>query len=112
MLWQLFPTPLKRRLSAEAKKTWDIAHSKAIASVMASLAGWAAGNPDTTKVTPTELREKEDLDARLEYLNAVNFEDPGPVCHTHTCHTMSAFLAVLLGLLATVLVSDTHWAQF
>lgn len=81
---QLFPNPLKKRLTAEAKKEWDIAHGKVVAGVMADLAGWAAANPETTKLTPAKLREKEDLDGRREYLNSFTFEDPGPVssyCH-------------------------------
>ena len=76
---QLFPKPLKKRLSVEAQKKWDEQHGKIVAEVTSELAEWVKANPDTAKLTAEQKLLKEELDARLAYLKSRKFEDHGPV---------------------------------
>eukprot|EP00040_Diaphanoeca_grandis_P014614 m.74252 g.74252 ORF g.74252 m.74252 type:complete len:1245 (+) comp24642_c0_seq1:95-3829(+) len=77
--YELFPSPLQNRLKADAKKKWNEKQANAIAAVSRQIVEWKRCNPDMAAVSPTELKKKKDLNARQDYLNNFEFDDPGPI---------------------------------
>ena len=78
--YDIFPDDLKRRLQAERQTRLDVEIAKYEALVRKDLAEWSEANNGSTNVDPDVLRQRDDLQARLDILSSKEWrKDPGPV---------------------------------
>jgi tripeptidyl-peptidase-2 len=82
--YELFPESLVNRVKAHRKIEFDKKLNKYMAEIRTQLSEWQEKYQDTTtytttnKPTPEQLRQKEDLQARMDVLNDKEWEDdPG-----------------------------------
>eukprot|EP00039_Didymoeca_costata_P004104 m.71341 g.71341 ORF g.71341 m.71341 type:complete len:1235 (+) comp12238_c0_seq1:40-3744(+) len=76
--FELFPKRLISRVNEDAKKEWDKQHRACQAAALDALSNWKKSHSSST-VSPEELKEKQELEAREAELAALKFNNPGPI---------------------------------
>ena len=76
--YEIYPGRLKNRLRVERQEKFDERQRITVTELERALAVWDAKHPQPTK---EQLKEREELDARLEQLGRLHdeYDDPGPV---------------------------------
>lgn len=94
--YHLFPTSLTTRLKTERKEAFEIHQRRAVNQVQADLVEWGCQN-GTTCTDPVNVKEKKELETRLEQLNelARAYEDHGPIYDAIVYHDGLAWRAAL-----------------
>ncbi|MEW4565254.1 S8 family serine peptidase [Bremerella sp. JC770] len=92
--YELFPGHLVPRLRSENRKPWDEAVRVKVEQLTRELEAFNKANP---KPKGTKLKEKKELEARLEELTKLgkNWSDPGPIYDCVVFHDGKAWQAVI-----------------
>ena len=76
--YELFPSDLVMRLSAERRHEWDLRQKTRAAEIRRQIARWEDEHP---KPSPEDRLQEDELQARLDVLESAqkSYEDPGPI---------------------------------
>ena len=92
--WEIFPSGLRTRMRADRKEKWEEPQRLLRTRLDRELAEWDAAHPEPTA---EQLREREDLELRIELCDEMQekFEDPGPVYDCVVFHDGDVWRAVI-----------------
>lgn len=92
--YEIYPSGLVSRLKAKRREKFDERQRAAVTQLERALTAWDAAHPQPTK---EQIKERDELDARLAQLNALreDYDDPGPVFDCVVFHNGDAWRAAI-----------------
>ena len=92
--YELYPSELVERLAEKRQEQWDIQQRATVTALERELTAWEAAHTHPTKA---EEKERDELQARLDQLNALqeDYDDPGPVFDCVVFHDGEVYRAAV-----------------